>query len=274
MPALCRRWQGARAVSTTSDGSSGGSPETSVRNSNSTKFSHGDRMGSLSRETDSTQATTATKQYDAFGMLLSSSGSSVSPFGFAGGYGYQEDPDSGLKLLGHRYFDPSTGRFLTRDPDMDGWNWYVYCDGNPRCGIDPDGLRIAIVGFNKADKKKVQHQLNMLKKSPHLRQMMHKLINDPATHTIKPVTISPIGDPCYDPSTGTVYYDPNNPMPRMPKGINHKVIPSRPDVVLAHELGHVAGKPDPGSIAGPGDTVYDVENPYRQEQGESQRVYY
>ena len=27
------------------------------------------------------------------------------PFGFAGGYGYQEDADSGLKLLGHRYYD-------------------------------------------------------------------------------------------------------------------------------------------------------------------------
>jgi len=26
------------------------------------------------------------------------------PFGFAGGYGYQEDSDSSLKLLGHRTY--------------------------------------------------------------------------------------------------------------------------------------------------------------------------
>ena len=74
-------------------------------------------------------------------MLLSSTGSSPSPFGFAGKFGYQEDTDSGLKLLGHRYYDPSTGRFLTRDPAQDGRNWYAYCDSNPLCAADSDGLQ-------------------------------------------------------------------------------------------------------------------------------------
>lgn len=54
--------------------------------------------------------------------------------------GYQSDSDTGLQLLGHRYYDPSTGRFLTRDPIGDGRNWYVYCDNNPTSGVDPDGL--------------------------------------------------------------------------------------------------------------------------------------
>jgi len=54
--------------------------------------------------------------------------------------GYQEDADFGLKLLGHRYYDPSTGRFLTRDPIKDGRNWYGYCDNNPNNWIDPSGL--------------------------------------------------------------------------------------------------------------------------------------
>ena len=38
------------------------------------------------------------------------------PFGFAASSGYQEDGDTGLNLLGRRYYDPSTGRSLSRDP--------------------------------------------------------------------------------------------------------------------------------------------------------------
>jgi hypothetical protein len=47
---------------------------------------------------------------------------------------------SGLKLLGHRYYDSSTGRFLTRDPIKDGRNWYVYCDSSPTAFSDRSGL--------------------------------------------------------------------------------------------------------------------------------------
>jgi RHS repeat-associated protein len=63
----------------------------------------------------------------------------VGAFGFAGKSGYQEDSDSFLKLLGHRYYDPSTGRFLTRDPAKDGRNWYAYCENNPTRFVDPSG---------------------------------------------------------------------------------------------------------------------------------------
>jgi RHS repeat-associated protein len=64
----------------------------------------------------------------------------VGAFGFAGSSGYQEDSDSSLKLLGHRYYDPSTGRFLTRDPAKDGRNWYGYCRNNPLHSTDRTGL--------------------------------------------------------------------------------------------------------------------------------------
>lgn len=74
-------------------------------------------------------------------MTLSSSGISPTPFGFAGGVGYQTDAESGLQLLGHRYYDPSLGRFLTRDPIKSGRNWYAYCDNNPLKWVDPEGLQ-------------------------------------------------------------------------------------------------------------------------------------
>ena len=53
---------------------------------------------------------------------------------------YQTDGDSGLQLLGHRYYDPSIGRFLSQDPIQDGTNWYAYCDNNPLGETDPSGL--------------------------------------------------------------------------------------------------------------------------------------
>jgi len=123
-----------------SDGVSAYTPGVSTRTSGATRFNLADRLGTFGIETNASQTITATKQYDAFGLPLSSTGSSASVFGFAGGWGYQEDPDSGLKLLGHRYYDPSTGRFLTRDPAKDGRNWYGYCENNPHKYVDPVGL--------------------------------------------------------------------------------------------------------------------------------------
>jgi RHS repeat-associated protein len=113
--------------------------------SGATKFLHGDFLGTFSTETNAAQNVTATKQCDPFGNLESSSGTSASPFGFAGGWGYQEDGDSGLKLVGHRYYDPTTGRFLTRDPAQDGRNWYTYCDNNPLRWADDDGCKPVLV---------------------------------------------------------------------------------------------------------------------------------
>ncbi len=91
-------------------------------------------------QTDSSQNVSSTTQYDAFGNLVSSTGSPQGPLGFNGQYGYQTDQDTGFQLLGHRYYDPSTGRFLTRDPAKDGQNWYDYCRNNPLCWQDPRGL--------------------------------------------------------------------------------------------------------------------------------------
>ena len=61
------------------------------------------------------------------------------PFGFVAKLGYQTDEDSGLMLLGHRFYDPSIGRFLCRDPIHAGANDYAYCDNNPVSAVDPSG---------------------------------------------------------------------------------------------------------------------------------------
>jgi RHS repeat-associated protein len=65
--------------------------------------------------------------------------------------GEQYDSDLGLYYLRARYYDPVTGRFLSRDPE-NGWpttpatlHKYLYADGDPVNGFDPAGREDAAV---------------------------------------------------------------------------------------------------------------------------------
>jgi RHS repeat-associated protein len=88
-------------------------------------------------QTNSAGSQTASKRYDAFGNVLASSGTWQGRFAYGGPHGYQTD--ASLQLLGDRYYDPSLGRFLTRDVAKDGRNWYVYCGDSPVSKADPSG---------------------------------------------------------------------------------------------------------------------------------------
>jgi hypothetical protein len=108
-----------------SDGSLTHTPGISTRSGSTTTYQHSDWLGSNIRQTDSSEATTNQLRTDAFGMVMSPSGTHSRseaeipsqkacersepgrPLGFAGQHGYQMDADSGLMLLGHRYYDPS-----------------------------------------------------------------------------------------------------------------------------------------------------------------------
>src|SRR5205807_3160530 len=122
------------------DGAAIYTPGLSERRGSTSKFYHGDALGSTRGITDSSQAITDTVRYDAFGMTVNRTGTNPTPFGFVGGAQYQTDSDSGLMLLGHRYYDASIGRFITRDPAHAGTNWFAYCANNPLNRADPLGL--------------------------------------------------------------------------------------------------------------------------------------
>jgi RHS repeat-associated protein len=110
-----------------------------MRKSGTTTFGLSDLIGTTTRQTNAAGSVTATRVYDAFGNVTSSTGTFSGPLGYVGGQRYQEDGDSGLKLLGHRYDDPSTGRYLTRDHELAGRNWYVYANSHPTTTVDPNG---------------------------------------------------------------------------------------------------------------------------------------
>ncbi len=87
--------------------------------------------------TDGSGTVTATYAYDAFGAVRSQTGSATNPWRFTG---QQLDAESSLYFLRARYYDPSTGRFLGRDPLSASVNPYSYADNNPVNATDPSGM--------------------------------------------------------------------------------------------------------------------------------------
>ncbi len=85
----------------------------------------------------------ATYQYDAFGVVRNHSGPASTEFGFAG---QQEDPTLGYQYLRARYYDPTIGRFISRDPVGGSeqlpqtLNRYSYATNNPALLTDSTGL--------------------------------------------------------------------------------------------------------------------------------------
>ncbi len=113
-----------------------------------------DGLGSTRYLTDINGATTDTYTYDAFGILIASSGSTLNNFRYTG---EQWDPDLGMYYLRARYYKPELGRFWTMDSyegsasDPLSLHKYLYCHGNALNRVDPtghyEGVVGAVVGF-------------------------------------------------------------------------------------------------------------------------------
>jgi RHS repeat-associated protein len=89
----------------------------------------------LCRKTDGT-----TCAPDGAGPCVETKCVGVIPFGFAGGL---YDPDTGLVRFGARDYDPSIGRWVSKDPILFGGgqaNLYVYVGNDPVNRRDPSGL--------------------------------------------------------------------------------------------------------------------------------------
>jgi len=102
-----------------------------------------DALGSAADLTDATGAVLQSYSYDAFGALRPADpagGIAILGNGFLFS-GENVDPITGLVYLRARYYDPATGRFLSKDPSsfVDGPNLYLYVGNNPPNAIDPSG---------------------------------------------------------------------------------------------------------------------------------------
>ncbi len=123
--------------------------ESSGIESSGIEYYHADLIGTTRGTTDdlgapAIGASGSPVTYTAFGERLDSD--DHLRYGYAGSWGYQAhdvpdgDPVQFLHV-GWRYYDPSTGRFLQRDPIgfSGGSNVYTYGGNIPTISVDPEG---------------------------------------------------------------------------------------------------------------------------------------
>jgi len=105
--------------------------------SKNTYFYFTDQLGSVRGIVNTSGTVKGSFTYDAYGNLTGSSGNVTTPLQFAGQY---FDSESGLYYLRARYYDPTTGQFLTRDPLASGFTSpYAYGNDDPLNRTDPSG---------------------------------------------------------------------------------------------------------------------------------------
>ena len=95
-----------------------------------------DGEGHVRTLTDSSGTITDSYDYDAFGNVIASTGTTPNLYRYRG---EQFDSDLDLYYLRARWYNPVTGRFLSRDP-LDTGNKYAYAGADPVNRRDPSEM--------------------------------------------------------------------------------------------------------------------------------------
>jgi RHS repeat-associated protein len=106
-----------------------------------------DHLGSIREVFDANGTLAARYDYDPFGARTLVNGAFQCDFGFTGHFHHGP---SGLALTFFRVYDPSAGRWLSRDPieETGGLNLYGYVGNNPINAIDPIGLSDRVLQYD------------------------------------------------------------------------------------------------------------------------------
>ncbi len=104
---------------------------------------HTDRLGSIQSITNAAGDEVLRRTYRPYGDTIADSTSHAESRGWID---QRQDGETGLTYLHARYYDQTTGVFLSPDPLPPGWpgvgtNRYAYAFGNPVNGTDRSGLR-------------------------------------------------------------------------------------------------------------------------------------
>lgn len=101
-----------------------------------------DHLGSVRAETDALGQVTVARDFDPFGVPLQADGGN--PFGYTGEW-WESQVE--LLYLRARWYEPGTGRFISKDPfpgyaySPQSLNRWVYVRNNPVGLVDPSGLQ-------------------------------------------------------------------------------------------------------------------------------------
>ena len=111
-------------------------------------------QGDVVKLVTSSGSAVATYEYDAWGSILSKSGTMAdkNPLRYRG---YYYDTETGFYYLQSRYYDPANRRFINVDSYVStgqsfiGTNMFAYCNNNPVVTADPSGHSLigAVIGL-------------------------------------------------------------------------------------------------------------------------------
>jgi RHS repeat-associated protein len=122
------------------------SPDVMVRGGVTYRYVH-DLLGSVRLVVNTSNGQVAQRlDYDSWGVVTADSSPGFQPFGFAGGL---FDFDTRLTRFGARDYDPSTGRWMSKDPidfEAGDSNLYAYVWNTPISVIDPPGTNPPMAG--------------------------------------------------------------------------------------------------------------------------------
>lgn len=251
----------------------------------SAHYYHYDRRGNTVALTDDSGNVTDQYSYDPdpFGYAIAKQGSTTNPFTFVGRFGVMDEGDD-LFYMRARFYDASTGRFLSEDPigfaggDL---NLYGYVAGNPIVGIDPSGLVVNTNFDGNEYHNAVEQKLNILRNDDITSSLMNYLDN--SEYQVNITNSCPPNKEC----SGPAAYNLESGNVNIHFSINDQDqygednIPGY--IALAHELGHASDfitsakyglTSSLDSMGLENSTVSKYENPLREKAGMSLRKSY
>lgn len=107
---------------------------------------HGNMVATLA--TNGTAFTLGNQRsYGAWGEVRQGASTGDPKGRYCANLGHKHDDESGLIYMRARYYEPARGRFVSEDPAMDGFNWYVLGRDNPQCNVDFSGKDVYSEAF-------------------------------------------------------------------------------------------------------------------------------
>jgi len=100
---------------------------------------HGSPATKLSRSGTNDCALSNQRSFDAWGNVRIGSTAGNPTGRYCANIGHRQDDESGLIYMRARYYEPTSGRFVSEDTGYQGSNWYIYCQNNPLSKSDYSG---------------------------------------------------------------------------------------------------------------------------------------